>query len=487
MRITKLFLILLLSFATILAQKNDKVLKAKENERAILMEYLETIRDSVQLLTTQYYALKKNNVDQREFDKEEFEKLREQQEKLNGEATRIREEILLREQTIKEELGQFEQMKEEHKNFILTVEELYKKESDGILEAFPLDRENRRYELENLRSKLGISKNPGLSVLDFVNYKINFINLKEPIQLVKQKIYPDDGDARFMTIARFGNVFGYALDTSSTFYAIRQTGKLGSAKYTIEQIASNELKSFLSQEFPQWMNAGKPSGAVLFDVLQNDQSKQLISGKRESSWEAFYHSMEKGGAIMIPMLFLPLWALYIGLRKTFQFLGNKRRYKQQFTLVMDFLSKKDYEQALSFSTKSKGTIARIVQTAVEHRAEGRHIAERWIRDLIMQEVPVLSRGINTIAVIAGAAPLLGLVGTISGMITLFAAVTHHGTGDPKFLAGGISEALITAKTGLTIAIPALFLHDFLKSFKEKIMAELERDALMLMNHIWPGE
>jgi biopolymer transport protein ExbB len=105
----------------------------------------------------------------------------------------------------------------------------------------------------------------------------------------------------------------------------------------------------------------------------------------------------------------------------------------------------------------------------------------------MQEVPVLSRGINTIAVIAGAAPLIGLLGTISGMITLFAAVTHFGTGDPKFLAGGISEALITAKTGLAIAIPALFIHDFIRNGKDRLLAEIEQLSVSVMTHIWPED
>lgn len=100
---------------------------------------------------------------------------------------------------------------------------------------------------------------------------------------------------------------------------------------------------------------------------------------------------------------------------------------------------------------------------------------------------MVGRGINTLAVIAGAAPLLGLLGTISGMITLFAAVTHYGTGDPKFLAGGISEALITAKTGLAIAIPVLFIHDFVRNGKDRMLSELERLSIAAMNRIWPED
>ena len=82
---------------------------------------------------------------------------------------------------------------------------------------------------------------------------------------------------------------------------------------------------------------------------------------------------------------------------------------------------------------------------------------------------------------------MGLLGTISGMINLFSAVTYHGTGDPKFLAGGISEALITAKTGLAIAIPVLFIHDYLRNRKDQIQADIEAYSVHVINRLWPKE
>jgi biopolymer transport protein ExbB len=110
-----------------------------------------------------------------------------------------------------------------------------------------------------------------------------------------------------------------------------------------------------------------------------------------------------------------------------------------------------------------------------------------MHEMFIEEIPQLSRYLNTLAVIAGAAPLLGLLGTISGMINLFGAVTHYGTGDPKFLAGGISEALITAKTGLAIAIPVLFIHDYLRNKKDRLQADIEKYVLRIVNKLWPGE
>jgi biopolymer transport protein ExbB len=154
---------------------------------------------------------------------------------------------------------------------------------------------------------------------------------------------------------------------------------------------------------------------------------------------------------------------------------------------MGHIEKSNFKEALRYVKARKSAIARVLEICLERKEHGRHGNERAVREQIMQEMPSVSSGINTIAVIAGAAPLMGLLGTISGMITLFAAVTHYGTGDPKFLAGGISEALITAKTGLAIAIPALFIHDLIRNGKDRLLSELEHMSVAAMNHIWPEE
>jgi biopolymer transport protein ExbB len=88
-------------------------------------------------------------------------------------------------------------------------------------------------------------------------------------------------------------------------------------------------------------------------------------------------------------------------------------------------------------------------------------------------------------VIAGAAPLLGLLGTVTGMISLFEVITHYGTGDPKILAGGISEALITTQTGLATAIPILLIHNWLRNQSLHIQSEMEKHAIRILNRLWP--
>ena len=84
--------------------------------------------------------------------------------------------------------------------------------------------------------------------------------------------------------------------------------------------------------------------------------------------------------------------------------------------------------------------------------------ELKLDDAILKEMPKLESGLNTIKVLAGVAPLLGLLGTVTGMIQTFQAITLFGTGDPKLMAGGISQALVTTVLGLVAAIPLLLVH-----------------------------
>jgi biopolymer transport protein ExbB len=484
-----LIILLCLSVVLSFAGKAEKLQQIKETERKDLQNALEKARDSLQQLITRQYAFKQQAVELKETNKEEFDKRREQQERMENELARIKEERLSREQSLEDERKNLEAEKEKWTYLHNQIKDIFQKDADGLIEAFPLDKELRRAEMERIRSSLGENNAPAAAFGAFVNYRLRWFRLGDSVSLVKAVVLPEEGGPRQLTIARFGNVFGYGIDSAagSCFY-LRQTGRLGSEKFAVERIAAPQLSSRLSAQFPQWLSAGRVHGSVLMEVMQNDQARMLIAGKRQSTGLALYESFAKGGWVMIPMLMLPFWVLYLMISKIVQYTGRGRLLKEQYAIALRFLDKKDYAGALAWAkTCKKGIMARIVQCSLERKSQGRETGERAVYELLSLEAPPLRRNLNTLAVIAGAAPLLGLLGTISGMITLFAAVTHYGTGDPKFLAGGISEALITAKTGLAIAIPVLFIHDLLRAAKDRLMADLENDTIIVLNAVYPEE
>ena len=470
------------------APKADQMLAAKDAELKQIRSQIEVARDSLQRLIAKQYGFKQKVVEQREIDKEEVDRLREQQEKMSNELARIKEERLSREQSLEDDRKALVGKQEEWASVKEQLKDIFQKESDGLLETFPLDKEIRRGDVEKIKSILSANSAPAVSFSAFVDYRLKWFARGDSLSIEKAVLMPEESGPVEMTIARFGSMFGYGLDETGACYYLRQTGRLGNEKYAVEKIGALELNTKLASRLSGWITAGAVSGMVPLEMMQNDQTRMLISGKKQSYWTELYHSIKQGGMVMIPLLLLPFWVLWIVIAKILQFSAASRRMKQQFADVKKFIDKSDFDGALAYAKQGKrGLVAHIAQLCIERRAQGRDAGERVAYEYLGLEAPSLNRNLNTLAVIAGAAPLIGLLGTISGMITLFAAVTQFGTGDPKFLAGGISEALITAKTGLAVAIPVLFIHDLLRGAKDRLVASMEKHAVDMLNALYPEE
>jgi len=190
---------------------------------------------------------------------------------------------------------------------------------------------------------------------------------------------------------------------------------------------------------------------------------------------------------MIPLLLIPLWALILIVIKTIQFSYKKLLFGKTAKKVEALLEKDDCDGIKAFIEKKEGIAARIAQKCLDSTSNGRNDAEKGVKEVLMKEAAILGTHLNTLAVLAAVAPLLGLLGTVTGMINLFEVITRFGTGDPKILAGGISEALITTETGLIIAIPVLLFHNYLRNRKNRIVIDLQLHALHLLNKLYGGK
>lgn len=121
-------------------------------------------------------------------------------------------------------------------------------------------------------------------------------------------------------------------------------------------------------------------------------------------------------------------------------------------------------------------LGRVLKAYTENRNVDPETLERKLDDAIIRELPPIQRGLGALLVIAEAAPLLGLLGTVSGMVATFQALSMFGAGDAKVVAGGISEALVATIIGLCVAIPCLVMHSFLKSKSDGIVQVLDEQA-----------
>lgn len=131
--------------------------------------------------------------------------------------------------------------------------------------------------------------------------------------------------------------------------------------------------------------------------------------------------------------------------------------------------------------KVRGSAARVVATALRNLKRDRQHLEDLISEGILREQSTLNRFGAVILMIAAVTPLLGLLGTVTGMISTFDVITKFGTGDPKLLSGGISTALVTTELGLAVAIPTLLIGNLLSGWAERIKDEMEKAALRVTN------
>ena len=145
-------------------------------------------------------------------------------------------------------------------------------------------------------------------------------------------------------------------------------------------------------------------------------------------------------------------------------------------VVLGIEGRKVLNQLKNPKTKGNNSLGRVLSTAEKYQDTDLETLELKMGEAIIKEAPKLSRGLLFLKIIAVVAPLMGLLGTVTGMINTFQAITLFGTGDPKLMAGGISQALVTTVLGLSVAIPTVLLHTVVTGRSRRIINVLERES-----------
>ena len=191
--------------------------------------------------------------------------------------------------------------------------------------------------------------------------------------------------------------------------------------------------------------------------------------------------VQAGGWLMLPILLCSVIALAI-VGERFWSLQEKRITPPNLVAQVWQWHKSgslddEHIQALAKSSP----LGRILAAGLINRHHPRDIMKESIEDVGRQVVHELDRYLNTLGTIAAVTPLLGLLGTVIGMIKVFAAITAHGVGNPGVLAGGISEALITTAAGLSVAIPSLIFYRYFRGKVNTLVLKMEEEALKMLD------
>jgi biopolymer transport protein ExbB len=218
------------------------------------------------------------------------------------------------------------------------------------------------------------------------------------------------------------------------------------------------------------------AGTVPVDVTMGS-AVQLR--QTEETWS---EHLRKGGMVMIPLLGLAAVCILIALFKTGVILRLATSRSQGTVLrIVAALQAEDVDKALELAKTLRRPLAPVIREGIDHRHAAKEHLEEILYEQILNQVPGLERFLSALAVCASAAPLLGLLGTVTGMIHTFRLITVFGTGDARLLSSGISEALITTEVGLMIAIPALLVHAFLSRRLRRAVALAQETAATFVN------
>jgi biopolymer transport protein ExbB len=194
-----------------------------------------------------------------------------------------------------------------------------------------------------------------------------------------------------------------------------------------------------------------------------------------------YELFLKGGILMYPIAFCSIIAVGIFLERMWV-LRRMRVLPRDFLIeVEDLVMRRKRPEAISLCKRNNSSIAHVVRVGIENYGKKRDVIKEKIEEVGRREAASLERYINVIGTIAAVSPLLGLLGTVSGMIKSFNIISMQGVADPASLAGGISEALITTAAGLVVAIPTFVIYRYLSNKADSLILEMEENSIRMVD------
>ena len=189
----------------------------------------------------------------------------------------------------------------------------------------------------------------------------------------------------------------------------------------------------------------------------------------------------KGGIFMYPILLCSITALAIFIER----LWNLRRAqiipRDLVSNVEDLIRREKIHEAAMLCQNNRSSLAQIFLVGIKNFGRTREAIKEHLEEVGRQEGASLERFVEGLGTIAGISTLLGLLGTISGMIKIFSVISTQAVVNPGSLAGGISEALITTYAGLSVAIPTIVMYKYLQSKSNSLILEMERRSLRLVD------
>lgn len=193
-----------------------------------------------------------------------------------------------------------------------------------------------------------------------------------------------------------------------------------------------------------------------------------------------FELLKAGGILMVPIVACSILALAIVLERFWTLRASRVSPPQTINELWRWIKKKELNARKLKALQGSSPMGRVLASGLMNAKHGREIMKESIEHEASQVIHELERFLNPLGTVATITPLLGLLGTVIGMIKVFAEIQLAGVGDAGNLAGGISEALITTASGLSVAIPALICHRYFIRRVDELVVGMEQEAIKLV-------
>ncbi len=193
-----------------------------------------------------------------------------------------------------------------------------------------------------------------------------------------------------------------------------------------------------------------------------------------------FELVQAGGWLMVPILLCSVIAAAICVERFWTLRTAQIAPRNLLAQVWDWIKNNDMDNRKLRELRLGSPLGQILAAGITNHRRGREQMKEAIEEVANHVVHEMERYLNTLGTVAAIAPLLGLLGTVIGMIKVFTSIKLEGTGNAAVLAGGISEALITTAAGLTVAIPSLFFYRFFQRRVDELVISMEQEALKLV-------
>ncbi|MDI6786647.1 MAG: MotA/TolQ/ExbB proton channel family protein [bacterium] len=411
-------------------------------------------------------------------------KIIEERKTLESELYRLREDIIKKKRgkELEDKSSTFLQTKKELKDILLERDldvEKFKsslRETTSVLEGLLhnsiiyVQNQDRYFQISDMLTEKSFFDEEYLKkLIDTALYEI-----EQSGKIVKYEgqVFKQDGNACKGEIIRFGKIGA----------AFKEKGKRAQFLYFSPTSRNLFITSADKRE----------SKALLGKYFRKDDKKDILSvplditGKvlaKTAPSSSIIDKIKKGGIIIWPILLIGIVGIIIIIERFVTL--NKVSVNTEYLVaeVTEDIKKGNWEMAEKSCYNNPGAVSNILLTGIKNRENSKEVLEDSLQEAILHQLPKLEKHLPTLSVLGAVAPLLGLLGTVMGMITTFDVISVLGVGDPRMMSGGISEALITTQFGLIMAIPIILFHNFLSGKVDNIISDMEKNAVALVNVI----